>query len=138
MRFAAWALIGVFVAGAAFLAYLTWAFTPRQVTNGPDPAAPRVLAQGTAGEGLFYQIVEWRDKSDAVYDVYLSELEKPPPDQRGVLALRTVEWPVPLRVRRIDNKTVEVAVDRPPAVRITINPLPKSMVYLERGIAIEP
>jgi len=138
MRFAVWALIGVFLAGAAFLAYLTWAFKPRRVTIWHDPAAPRVRAQGTAGKELFYEIVEWRDNSDAVYDVYLSAMEKPPPDQRDVLALRTVDWPVPLRVRRIDNKTVEVEAERSPAVRITNDPPPNGMVCLERGKATEP
>ncbi|MBM3753412.1 MAG: hypothetical protein FJW38_05475 [Acidobacteria bacterium] len=138
MRFAARALIGVFVAGAAFLAYLTWAFTPRRVVTGPGPAAPRVLVHGASGEEFFYRIVEWRDKSDAAHEVYLSPMEKPPPDQRGAPAPRTVDWPVPPRVRRIDNKTVDLEVDRPPAVRITINPLPNGMVYLERRKPTKP
>ncbi len=138
MRFAAWAVIGVFVAGAAFLAYLTWAFSPRRVVNVPGSRAPRVRTSGAAGDHLYYQIVEWRDGRDTVYDLYLSSMEKSPPDQRGALVLRTVEWPVPARVLRLDAKTVEIELDRPPSVRIPIDPMPLGMVYLERRKATGP
>lgn len=138
MRFAAWAVIGVFAVGAAFLAYLTWAFTPRRVVTEPSPNAPRVQVQGAAGEKLFYQIVEWKDNGTTVHDVYLSSKEKPPQDERGALVLRTVEWPAPVRVLRVDAKTVEVELDRAPPVRITIEPMPNGMVYLERGKATQP
>lgn len=144
MRFAAWAVIGVFAVGAAFLAYLTWAFTPRRVASGPDPNAPRVKVRGAAGDGLFYQIVERRESDGAVYGVYLSPHEKPPLDERGDLVLQTVEWPVPVRVSRVDANTVEIELDRPPegsdgtAVRITFNPKPRGMIYWERGRTTEP
>lgn len=138
MRFAAWAVIGVFAVGAAFLAYLTWAFTPKRVTENADPNAPRVIAKGPAGERLFYQIVSWRDKGDAIYDVYLSPLEKPPQDERGDLLLRTVQWPVPLRVLPVDAKTVEVELEKAANLRVTIDPMPRGMIYLERGKPTEP
>lgn len=138
MRFAAWAVIGVFAVGAAFLAYLTWAFTPRRVASEPDPNAPRVIAKGPAGERLFYQIVVWRDKGDAVYDVYLSPLEKPPQDQRGDLVLRTVEWPVPRRVSRVDPKTVEIELDRAEGIRVKIDPMQFGTIFLNRGKPTQP
>jgi hypothetical protein len=131
-------VIGVLAMGAAFLAYLTWTFTPRRVATVSDANAPRVRGRGAAGERLFYQIVERRDTPEVVYDVYLSTIEAPPQDERGALVLRTVEWPIPARVLRIDAKTVEVEMDRPPRVRIPIDPMPLGMVYLERGKAIEP
>jgi len=138
MRFAAWAVIGAFAVGAAFLAYLTWAFTPKKIPAEPNPNGPRVIAQGAAGERLFYQIVAWRDKGDAIYDVYLSPLEKPPQDQRGDLVLRTIEWPVPLRVSLVDSKTAEVELDRAAGIRVTIDPMQFGTIFLNRGKPSEP
>lgn len=126
MRTVSWIVLalagGALVAGAGFLLYLNWAFTPRSPASSGPSDVRTVTKVGPAGEGLYFAISELRTTSstDLIYDVTLASSRELAAKNEGDTVVRAVNAPVPMNVTRVDASTIEVEFASGPGARLTI------------------